>query len=109
MQVTWANFSIENIKWHIFLDFCRCSNANLYSRTAGKLSKGSNSSTSKNVSIDIGVIGYGNTKTVILTKKKHKKKKKKHKKKHYHTIKSHLKKKSSTLIRLKCIWHLLAS
>ena len=41
---------------------------------ADKLSKGSNSSTFKNVSIDIGVIGYGNTKTVILTKTKTKEK-----------------------------------
>ena len=47
---------------------------------ADKFSKGSNSSTFKNVSIDIGVIGYGNTKTVILTKKKKK------------NTKSHLKK-----------------
>ena len=48
---------------------------------ADKLSKGSNSCTFKNVSVDIGVIGYGNTKTVILTKTKTKEKKKKKKKK----------------------------
>ena len=109
MQVTWANLSTENIKWHIFLDFCHCCNANLYSNMADKLSKGSNSSTFKNVSIDIGVIGYGNMKTVILTKKKTTKKNQQKKNQKKHTIKSHLKKKSSTLIRLKCIWHLLAS
>ena len=45
------------VTWHIFLDFCCCWNANLYSRMVDKLSKGSNSSTLKNVSIDIGVIG----------------------------------------------------
>ena len=38
-------FSIENIKWHIFWDFSCCCNANMYSRMADKLSKGSNSST----------------------------------------------------------------
>ena len=75
-------FSTENIKWHIFLDFCRYCYAKLYSRMADKFSKGSNSSTFKNVSIDIGVIGYGTTKTVILKKKKKKKKKNK-KKNHY--------------------------
>ena len=37
-------------------------------QNGGQVSKGSNSSTFKNVSTDIGVIGYGNTKTVILTK-----------------------------------------
>ena len=41
-HVTWVNFSTENIKWHIFLDFCCYCNANLYSRMAEKLSKGSN-------------------------------------------------------------------
>ena len=55
---------------------------------ADKLSKGSNSSTFKNVSIDIGVIGIQDKatetrKTVILTTKTKQK----------HTIKSHLKKK----------------
>ena len=52
-----GNFSIENIKWHIFLDFSCCCNANMYSRMADKLSKGSNSSTFKTVSTDIGVTG----------------------------------------------------
>ena len=67
-------FLQKNIKWHIFLDFCCCCNANMYSRMANKLSKGSNSSTFKNVWIDIGVIGMQDKgtetrKTVILTKK----------------------------------------
>ena len=57
MQVTLANFSAENIKWCISLDFSRCCNANMYSRMADKLSKGSNSSTFKTVSTYIGVIG----------------------------------------------------
>ena len=84
MHVTWANFSTENIKWHIFLSFCPCCNANLYSRMADELSKGRNSSTFKNVPIDIGVIGYGNTKTVILTKKTNNKtKQKKNRNTHY--------------------------
>ena len=94
MHVTWANLSTENI---IFLDFCCCCNANLYYRMADKLSKGSNSSTFKNVWIDIGVIGMqgkGKTrKTVILTKtnnNKQNKTKRTHKK---HTIKTYLKKK----------------
>ena len=56
MQVTLTNFSTENIKWRIFLDFSCCCNANMYSRMA-ELSKGSNSSTFKTVSTDIGVIG----------------------------------------------------
>ena len=61
-----------------------------------KLSRGSNSSSFKTVSIDIGVIGVqGKTSetrnTVILTKKKERTKKKKKEKKHL--IKSHLKKK----------------
>ena len=38
-------FDTENIKWHIFLDFSCCCNANMYSRMADKLSKGNNSST----------------------------------------------------------------
>ena len=64
-----------------------------------KISRGSNSSILKTVSIDIGVIGVQGKatetrKTVILTKKKDRKKT---------LIKSHLKKESSTLIRLKCI------
>ena len=46
---------------------------------ADKLSKGSNSSTFKNVSIDIGVIGMQGkateTRKTVLTKKKKKKKK----------------------------------
>ena len=89
MQATWANVSIENIKWHIFWDFCCCCNANLYSRMADKLYKGSNSSTFNNVSIDIGVIGMQGKatetrKTNIDNKNKTKKK---------HTFKSHLKKK----------------
>ena len=55
-----------------------------------KLSRGSNSSSFKTVSIDIGVIGVQGKatetrKTVKLTKKKERKKK--------HLIKSHLKKK----------------
>ena len=57
MQVTLVIFSTENIKWRIFLDFSCCRNANMNSRMAGKLSKGSNSSTFKTVSADIGVIG----------------------------------------------------
>ena len=105
MHVTWANLSTENI---IFLDFCCCCNANLYYRMADKLSKGSNSSTFKNVWIDIGVIGMqgkGKTrKTVILTKtnnNKQNKTKRTHKK---HTIKTYLKKKvlCQFLIRLNC-------
>ena len=72
MQVTWANLSIENIKLHIFLDFCCCGNANMYSRMEDRLSKGSHFSTFKNVSIDIGMIGMQGKametwKTVILT------------------------------------------
>ena len=56
-----------------------------------KLSRGSNSSSLKTVSIDIGVIGVQGKatetrKTVILTKTKERKNKK-------HLIKSHLKKK----------------
>ena len=56
-----------------------------------KLSRGSNSSSLKTVSVDIGVIGVQGKatetrKTVILTKKKERKKKK-------NLIKSHLKKK----------------
>ena len=59
---------------------------------ADKLSKGSSSSTFKNVSIDIGVIrmqgkGTETQKTVILTKKTNKKKNSTHKKKHTHTHK----------------------
>ena len=105
MQVTWANFSTENIKWHIFFDFCCCCNANLYSRMADKLSKGSNSSTLKNVSIDNGVTGIQGKametqkQTVIMTTKT------KQQKTHNQIT---FEKKSSTLIRLKCIWHLLA-
>ena len=68
---------------------------------ADKFSKGSNSSTFKNLWIDIGVIGMQGKgtetrKTVILTKKKKKKEKKNthtHKKKKKNTIKSYLKKK----------------
>ena len=61
---------------------------------ADKLSKGSNSSTFKNVSTDIGVIGMQGKatetrETVIFDQKKKNKKK---------TIKSHLKKKKSLLI-----------
>ena len=41
---------------HFLRLFLFC-NANMYSRMAGKLSKGSNSSTFKTVSADIGVIG----------------------------------------------------
>ena len=71
----------ENIKWHIFLDFCCCCNANRYSRMVDKLSRGSNSSSFKTVSIDIGVIevqgkATETRKTVILTKKKERKKEK---------------------------------
>ena len=58
---------------------------------ADKLSKGSNSSTFKNVSFDIGVIGMQGKgtktqKTVILTKKNKNKKKKKKKKNNYQII-----------------------
>ena len=88
MQVTQAIFSTENlgpnmallgprenIKWHIFLDFRCCCNANQYSRMVDKFS----TSTFKTVSFDIGVIGVQGKatetrKTVILTKKKGKKK-----------------------------------
>ena len=61
---------------------------------ADKLSKGSNSSTFKNVSIDTGVIGMQGKatearKTVILTIKTKQKK---------HTFKSHLKKKKFYVI-----------
>ena len=129
MHVTWANFSTEKIKWHIFLDFCCCCNANLYSKMADKLSKGSNSSTFKNVSVDIGVIGMQGKatetrNTVILTttktkqtnKQKHEKQqpKKKTKQKKTTTTKKTLskhirkkKKNGSTLIRPKCIWKTL--
>ena len=73
---------------------------------ADKFSKGSNSSTFKNVSIDIGVIGMQGKametqETVIIDQKKKK-----------NTLSNHIwkkKKKSSTLIQLKCIWYLLAS
>ena len=72
-------------------------------QNGGKLSRGSNSNSFKTVSIGIGVIGVqgkatetGNTKNCNIDQKERKKKKKK-------LIKSHLKKKSSTLIRLKCI------
>ena len=58
-----------------------------------KLSRGSNSSSLKTVSIDIGLIGVQGKatetrKTVILTKKKERKKEKKK-----HLVKSYLKKK----------------
>ena len=74
----------------------------MYSRMADKLSKGNNSGTFKNVSIDIGLIGMQGKATetrkiVILTKKQQHKTYQK-------TFKT-----SSVLIRLKCIWHLLAS
>ena len=67
-----------------------------------KLSRGSNSSSLKTVSIDIGVIrvqgkATETRKTVILTKKKETKKKKKT------PYQITFEKKSSTLIRLKCI------
>ena len=55
--------------------------------------------------IDSGVIGMQGKATD--TRKTNIEKKKKKKKKG--SIKSHLKKKSSTLIQLKCIWHFLAS
>ena len=57
-------FFTENIKWHVFLIFCCCGNANMYSRMADKLFKGNNSGTLKNVSIDIGVIGMQGKTTV---------------------------------------------
>ena len=68
MQVKWAKFSAENIKWHILLDFFCCSNANMYSRMADDLSNGSNSSTF------IGMQGKSmeTRKTEILTAKKQK-------------------------------------
>ena len=75
---------------------------------ADKLSKGSNSSTFQNVLTDIGVIGMQGKatetrKAVILTKNNNKQT-------HYQiTFEKKKKKNSSTLIRLKCIWHLLAS
>ena len=72
-----------------------------------KLSRGSNSSSFKTVSIDIGVIGVQGNATE--TRKNCNIDQKERKKKQKHFIKSHLRKKSSTLIRLKCIWHLLAS
>ena len=58
-------------------------NANLYSRMADKLSKGSNSSTLKNLSVEIGDAGqsYGNTKNCNIDDNKNKTKKKKKKKK----------------------------
>ena len=60
-----------------------------------KLSRGSNSSSFKTVSVDIGVIGVQGKatetrKTVILTKKKENNKTK-------HLLKSHLKKKKKVL------------
>ena len=82
MQVTFC--STENIKWQIFLDFCCCCNANLYSRMAGKLSKGCNSSTFRNVSIDIGMIGMqGKATETRKTVKVPKKNKQKQTNKHY--------------------------
>ena len=73
---------------------------------ADKFSKGSNSSTFKNVSVDIGVIGMQGKametqETVIIEKKKEEK--------IHYQITFEKKKKSSTLIQLKCIWYLLAS
>ena len=81
MQLTWANFSIENIKWHIFLDFICCCNANLYSRLGDKLSKGSSPSTFKNGCDRDAGQSYGNTKNCTIDNNKNK-----------NTIKSHLKK-----------------
>ena len=99
MQVTLANISTENIKWRIFLDFSCCCNANMYSRMADKLSKGSNSSTFK---IDIGVIGMQG-KALKYEKLQYWQQKKKKKKKKKHQMKwwvNHIWKKKSKLILL---------
>ena len=79
-----------------------------HSRMVDKLSKGSNSSTFKNVSSDIGVTEMQDKatetrKTVIFTTTSPHTKKKKKKKKKTHTLSYHIWKRSSTLIRLKCI------
>ena len=75
---------------------------------AYKLSKGSNSSTFNNVSIDISVIGMQG-KATETQKKKQKNCNIDNKNKTKNTLSNHIWKKSSMLIRLKCIWHLIAN